>query len=177
MKSTWECRSGELIITDPSYDKKNASEENSAWMLGKKVRNARRGTWTTELTIGEILDWGKRVKLMVSYTDGVSSGKTETFTLGVDSGQMSIFDWSFYPPEDDTGSDVDAFSELCYNITSNRQFGGTVGGRGFVSRSGIGDGMYETTVSRNRQGQAVRVEVNFVHDRLPTARQLMDRDS
>lgn len=167
MKGVWKCHSGELIITDPGFGKISASEGNSVWMLGKRVCNAKQGMWTTKLIVGDILDWGERVKCMVSFTDGEANGESETFSLGVDSGQMSVFDWSYFPE----GECDESFYESCCDTTNN-DFGGTVAGRGFVSRAGIGDGMYDVKVTRNLEGQAVRIEVNFVHDALPSMAQL-----
>lgn len=162
MKGHWECQSSELIITDPSYSKDDAQEDNHGLMLGKRVRNAKQGTWTTELTIGEIAGWGERVMKMISFTNDEANGDSENFTLGVDSGQMSVFDWGYFPDGEFDDERFEIFYETCCDITATN-FGDTYAGKGFVCRSGIGDGMYDTTVIRNLQGEAVRVEVNFMN--------------
>lgn len=166
MMYQWKCKSGELIISDPSFTKADAKKENNIWMLGKHLVNVKKGTWTTKMSIGKILDWGTRVTKVISNTNGVANGKKDIFTLGVDTGQMSTIDYSAYP-DGNTGEYGDtSFYGKCCKLTSEN-FGDTFDGRGFVSRSGIGDGCYEGVATRNMSGQVVHVEINFVHDKLP----------
>jgi hypothetical protein len=167
---TWECKSGELQVSDPGYEKKHGTDDGSGWLLAKHLTNVKRGTWTTELEIDDILDWGKRVCKSVSYIGKKSvKGTVEKISLGVDSGQMSVVDREIYPDGDDTGNYEDKnsfYSKACQLTTES--YGGVIDGRGVVSRSGIGDGMYDVIVVRNNNNQVVKVKINFVGEREKT---------
>lgn len=166
---TWECRSGELIVSDPGYPK-SLSNDKSGWTPSVHLEKAKKGTWTTELQIGEILGWGMRVKKYVSWIGRNSvKGKIEKYTVAVDSGQMSVCDYEYYP-DGDTGDyeDEKSFYGKACQLTTGKSFGGDLDGRGVVSSSGIGDGMYDCIVAHDDDGKVVNVKVVFVGEQEKT---------
>jgi hypothetical protein len=180
----WKCTSGCLYISDPGYTKEDEGI-NTAFSLGKKVDNAKNGYWYTNINIAPIRDWGHRVSKIECFVNGESEEskegkedrlgelKEEDGHVGVDSGQMCISDYSFYPIGI-TGDyeNKNSFYGRCCEITTS-YFGGTIAdnediAKGVVCSSGIGDGYYEYKVYRNPDGYAVKVMVNFINDNIPS---------
>lgn len=160
---TWECKSGELIVSDPCYSKSD-SNDKSGWTLSIHLEKAKKGMWTTELQIGEVPNWGIRVMKMVSWTGKKAvKGKVENYTVCVDSGQMSVVDYEYYPDGDVGNYDnKESFYGKVCSLTTGNSFGGDLDGRGAVSSSGFGDGVYKCVAIRNEKGEVVKVKVIFI---------------
>jgi hypothetical protein len=160
--STFEVTSGKLCISDPCYVK-------GTW-CGLYDLPAANGIWEVDVHVIDAGDWGKRVASIIAKAKGqteVRSKKQKGFELGVDSGQMSIFDGATYPDsEEDTGDydDLKSFyGKCCAASSSNKRFG-IVDKRGIVTTSGYGDGGYPCYLSYNDKGEVIGVIVTFIDD-------------
>jgi len=151
----WECASGRLIVSDPAYDK-DSSDLNL-------ILDAATGTWTSEVEYTFIPGRGKRVAKIISRNKNFDGPITyERFCVRVDSAKMSICDCESYPEEDDI---CDVFLDKCHFATLNDlQCGIILDGKGFVSRSGFGDGLYDGRIGYDNDGTAVTVEICFLNN-------------
>lgn len=129
-----------IVVSDPCYDR-------------EKIIPAKPGKWTACATMEDCGAWGERVvSILVHHMDFSPVGKnytTSTSYLGVDSGQMGVFDSDQYGGE--------SFYDECCGATNPYGFVGA----GFVSSSGYGDGSYHCRVFKEA-GKAVAVEVLFI---------------
>ena len=153
---TFDVPSGMIIVSDPCYD---ANEPIKA-MAGKWVG----------VVVNRICDYfssgreHERTCMLLAFHESMR-GKEKAFIsnripkgvqsrtpgfLGVDSGQMSVFDYDSY-----SGN---LYDECCEKSTIN---GGIVDGHGVVSSTGIGDGGYRMSVWEN-DGRAVAVTIKFL---------------
>jgi hypothetical protein len=155
---TFEVKSGALFVSDPCYTK-------DTW-CAKKLENVKNGTWIGHIEISDEGSWGKRVALLSAHhseTESSSYGNLyQSFEVGVDSGQMGIFDYDAHPNEtgefDGSGS---LYDRIC-NMTCNNKNSAGVVEHGVVSSSGFGDGGYEGRAFTDSTGKIVRVEVEFI---------------
>lgn len=174
----FEVVSGKLILTDPGYDIQAVRGG-----LGAEISKAMPGTWRAGVTLkkfegdeficfAELLAWHSTI----GELDALSWIEGPTF-LGVDSGQMGIFEaakfrdvtivppdqkWTFGDGRSQPAIEEDLWYSLCCEI-ANPEGGGTITG-GVISRSGNGDGSYGYFLARNSEGSVVGVRIIFVDD-------------
>lgn len=152
--------SGRLILTDPCYDKDTRG--------GYEVE-AVNGQWVAEVRYKDTGAWGERVCSIfavsidynasyddheISYVDG----------LGVDSGQMSIWD------AEDYTTDEWRYHLIGYGDGTDRPANGTLNSdmcyrddRGVACQSGYGDGEYEAVCYHldDDDSPVIAVEIRF----------------
>ena len=85
--------------------------------------------------------------------------------IGVDSGQCGIFDSLLYP-KGDTGEygDTDSFYGKCCDATVGDNRYGIVDGRGVVSESGFGDGVYKL-YELEEKGEIIALKIIFIEEK------------
>ena len=116
----------DVCISDPCYDR-------DVWCM-EILHNVKPGLWNVEVSVGEIDSWGERVYVLALYHEDFlheekkSPDWKEYAILGVDSGQMSVFDDQYYRQDEkyekDSEAAADVFYEKCCDITStDERFG------------------------------------------------------
>lgn len=168
---TFKVESGKVFVSDPCYSRDTDG----------MVYDAVNGDWKATATIRE-----GRVSILTAVTKD-KGGKWERTGLhmGVDSGQMSIFDNKFYRKEGDDAVITPTWREhmkkdkwedekdgggffyaTCCSLTCGETNGtekkGGVIAHGCVSESGWGDGSYPLFVKHNKAGKVVGVKVKFM---------------
>jgi hypothetical protein len=122
--------------------------------------------------------WGERVaEIKILHKDSVNSGIASEilskYVIGVDSGQAGFFDDSVYPhlpegadkhkhPEFNYNNEKGFYKQAC-NLTNKEQFGIGFGGKGFVSRSGFGDGGYSLWLYKENN-EIVGAKIVFINE-------------
>jgi len=153
----FEIISGKIVISDPCYTR-------DTWCIGV-IDNVKNGKWN--FTANQIDSCGRRIQNIEAYHSG-SSVKNYKYIedLGVDSGQLGIFDDSIYPHGEDMGEydDKTSFYGKCCEITLSKDAVGSVDNLGVVSSSGYGDGNYEAVLGLDVEGQVVKIEICFIID-------------
>jgi len=158
---TFEVRSGKLIVSDPCYDREIVNREKTI------LENVLNGNWVSEIVVFDEGTWGKRVGYLIANSiNHICSNdwQAEKFTVGVDSGQVGIFDEPQYHGGDDDFDDENGWYRMCCNHTLGEikyatcKIAGTIAG-GVVSSSGYGDGCYEcSTIKVDDKIVAVRID-------------------
>lgn len=168
-----------LLLTDPCYDK---------------------GTWCTEKVelphgtyscFSEEKD-GRVSQIFIVLDEDLELSELRAGEangeLGVDSGQLGIFNISKYregvskevfekslkgeeqvvgwfEPYEENDSDEEKFYSCCCNYTLSKQKCGIIEGVGFVSSSGYGDGCYQFRIlAHPTQDRVVGLVVDFISD-------------
>jgi len=163
---TFDVTSDRLIAGDPGCP---LDGEDAA----RTARPARRGSWKATVVRIDVDDWGTRnAELIVVHSEarGAPSWRRQPGTLGVDSGQVGVFDRPHYGddtlvPKDHHWKDkpIDPkqpWYSLCCEQTLS-QCGAGVVPFGAVSSSGIGDGGYDWFLWIER-GELVGIKVLFL---------------
>ena len=151
---TFTCTSGVLRVTDPCYSK-------GTWCAGT-VPDCREGEWLATVRLMDCGSWGKRIsRLTVVHEDGgTGADESVDFEVGVDSGQAGVFDESRYPNDPNVATSF--YDKVC-KLTLSKAKAGVVK-FGAVSSSGVGDGSYEATVRRDRNGKCFYISIEFLSD-------------
>jgi hypothetical protein len=161
----FECRSGELIVSDPCYDL-------DTWCAGSV--KAKKGRWVARVETVDEGEWGKRVAILVAYHvehEGASCTERAGFEVGVDSGQAGIFDKTAYKNVDKIPEDFEHkagviceddpwYSYICDHTLREGHGGGIING-GVVTSSGFGDGGYECLLAMEGD-EAVCIKITFI---------------
>ena len=155
--------SGEMVMSDPCYEK-------GIWCAAL-LKNVMRGTWRVEAIKSDDGEWGVRVAVLRAIHESYSG---EYFDLGpelgVDSGQLGIYDASHYH-DDSVFSEPSKFGACgkdewyghnC-DITLDAPQAGIIP-YGCVSCSGYGDGSYGSYAAYNVAGHIVGIEVVFIDE-------------
>lgn len=147
--------SDKLRISDPCYSRET-------WCSGA-VENAKIGSWLAYVLKSDECLWGKRIAELHAYHDDYANHLTHTrnwqpvdFEVGVDSGQVGIFDEEAY-----RGGTHDEWYDECCNVTLSSSGAGIILG-GVVSSSGYGDGVYTAYTLRNEDAEIIGVKVVFI---------------
>lgn len=158
----------DVCVSDPCYDR-------DVWCM-TQLHNVKPGAWDVEAGIGEIDSWGERVYVLTLYHHSIPMQQrnklewSEYGSLGVDSGQMSVFDDHYYRRKngsvEEFESDKDyaeAFYDNCCGITLGNDGVGLYYADhkavGVVSSSGCGDGAYPMDVAiQNDEIVAIRID-------------------
>jgi hypothetical protein len=141
--------SGTLDVGDPCY--------NGDWGLSRVLC----GEWVATAQTGAVDFWGDRTwKLQARAVGGGPVVRTEERVLGVDSGQMCIVDAKEKYEDDPYGFEDDYDTYCSISCSCENPYGGVVK-NGCVSSTGCGDGGYQATVGRDKNGLVVSIEVDF----------------
>jgi len=165
--------SGRLFISDPSY---TPNDESLADIVGnEKAKNGQWSAWC------EYEESEGRVAQLHAYIPVALNGciREKFITVGVDSGQMGIFDsnkWEdsneysgtkFHNKFDSFGSSL--WYDVCCNITcntdeeqENKSFGNMDGG--VVCSTGYGDGSYDCVLGFDKDDFLVSVSITFIEE-------------
>ena len=160
--------SEKVCVTDPCY-------ERGTW-CATELDNVLPGLWDVNVCIDEIDCWGKRTYILELSHHDVSSEKLDQLrwidrsSLGVDSGQMSVFDDAHYRRKDGSAEAfeadqayMDAFYDHCCNLSWNYVgiYHADEAAVGVVCSSGCGDGSYPLTV-KEIDFKIVAMKISFV---------------
>jgi hypothetical protein len=119
------------------------------------------GKWEAVAFAGSADFWGRRTwKLLAFAAAGGKVARTKQLTLGVDSGQMAVFDADRFG---EAFEDGEWYGTVC-EATEKADKGGADGAvlaEGCVCYSGVGDGGYPATVAFDADGKVVSIEVDF----------------
>jgi hypothetical protein len=152
----FKIESGLVHLSDPCY--------NIGTWCGQYNVPAKNGDWEATVEYSD----GGRVASFSAYNVGPTYSPhrmptTQTrFDIGVDSGQFGIFDAEIYDPESDYESP--GFYRDCCDATLARAGAGAVQDKGFVSRTGWGDGSYECVMTKTEDGELVGIDIVFIYD-------------
>jgi hypothetical protein len=158
-------KSGKIRISDPCYDKDD--------LLGGIIIPAKNGEWVASAEVKNT-SWDERViSLTAEFNGPFLRLHREEESISVDSGQAGIFDLNSYK-NDSCVKDVERvhnqticedepwYSICCDRTLSKFQWG--VIPNGVVSSSGYGDGTYEVSYFVDKDGNAVRIEIDFIEE-------------
>ena len=154
----FKVNSGKVIITDPCYKVYDDSV----------ILDVVKGTWTAYVDYNN----DGRVANLVVVNERYDHSKRLyeynfeyiTDDLGVDSGQMGVFDYDFYPSDPRSEENEEVFyGKICY-ITSNEDGGGVIESFGAVSSTGYGDGAYSLYGAKHTDGNYYAFYIEFISD-------------
>jgi len=164
---TFEVKSGKIRVSDPCYDKDFEKENNL---------DAENGEWKCKCTK---IDTENRVAILEAYCtdflDDYKKYKLSKSIVGVDSGQVGIFDFEHYQ-DNDIVKDVQRLNpneiirseEPWYSICCDRtltKLGAGIIPFGCVSSSGYGDGCYKLYYKKSEDNKVYAVKVIFIDDK------------
>lgn len=150
--------SGRMFVTDPCY-------EPGTWCTTELV--VKKGDWNSEIIMTDEGDWGKRVaELRAYHVDHFNRVRVNDFrridvTIGVDSGQVGLFDAAEYEKVYKDGEE-EWYKGICDDTLSKSQT--AVRSFGIASSSGYGDGSYNCYVFKNPEGLVVGIRVVFIDE-------------
>lgn len=153
----------EVMVSDPCYDSDS---------FYNRLYEVLSGNYNCLISKKKLGNWGVRVLSMaILHTDFefdfLNKGGYLNGQVAVDSGTMSICDCAYYDKHHINDKDENELDEEWYNINvcswACRKNYHIANKLGFISSSGIGDGMYDVyTYSHN--GDIVGIEVVFISD-------------
>lgn len=156
----FEITSGNMLVTDPCYDK---NEEDLKCQAKLPAKN---GTWLATAEYSDEDAWGRRVSRIIAWHESNRNGafsfctKMYSVDIGVDSGQAGFFDYDKYPADPRDEINEREFYTPVSDLTLASDFG-TID-FGAVSSSGFGDGGYDLYVDKNDSGEAIAVWIEFI---------------
>lgn len=164
-------KSGKLFISDPAY--------NYDTYYARTVPNAKNGTWNAYVQEADCGILRDRIARLYAVHESKSINdlglnNEELDELGVDSGQMGIFDYDAFGNDDQFSKDYQPefnkgfakntkFYDACCDITLSRKSAGVIPG-GCVSGSGYGDGVYYGFTYTNEDNEVIGVEIIFIEE-------------
>lgn len=155
--------SGTIHVSDPCYDQRD----------GGFTISATKGEWNASVNTSN----SKGIASITATLKGSKGGKWSRMSdVGVDSGQMGIFDSKFYRKDSERGTiplpdfctpkrlkeegPGEEFYGACCTLTMNTFSAGTLP-HGAVSSSGWGDGLYPLYVKTDAEDNVVGIQVRF----------------
>lgn len=154
---SFQVTGGELLLSDPCY--------NPDGNCNSVVQNSANGKWNGSVHLTDIRGWGRRVAVLEAEHEDFLQKRIISTTidgdLGVDSGQMGIFDAVKYPVEPREYDNEEAFYRRVCEMTNPA---GVIDNFGIVSSSGFGDGCYDFHVHRDKDGVAWKVTIFFIDE-------------
>ena len=148
-----------VVVSDPTY-------ELGIWCQGI-IKNVLPGKYNCYLEISDEGDWGLRCSRIFAINKDYELEEAdyrfdviEDIDVGVDSAQAGIFDLKYYQDTHTPDSSTE-WDEEIYKITTNKNKGGIIDKKGFVARTGFGDGSYECSTAM-RRGHIVGIELIFI---------------
>lgn len=152
-----------VIVTDPCY---------SLTVHCKKViDNVVPGEYETSVEPIDAGNWGKRISSLLaikrdSYREIVQEECLEN-VIGVDSGQVGIFDYNYRIEQgDDLGEYHDEssiYKRICLLTSSSSQWG-ELDNKVVASSSGFGDGCYDLVLFKNKEDKIIGFKVIFIYE-------------
>lgn len=152
-----------VIVTDPCY---------SLTVPCKTiVNNVVPGEYETSVETIDGGNWGERISSLSaikrdSYREIVQENCLEE-VIGVDSGQVGIFDYDYRIKQgDDLGKYHDEssiYKRIC-NLTCSPTQWGELDNKVVASSSGFGDGCYDLVLFKNKEGKIIGFKVIFIYE-------------
>ena len=151
-----------VIVTDPCY--------GLTVPCKAIVNNVVPGEYETFVETIDEGNWGERISSLSaikrdSYREIVQEECLEE-VIGVDSGQVGIFDYDYRIKQgDDLGEYHDEssiYKRIC-NLTSSTQWG-ELDNKVVASSSGFGDGCYDLVLFKNKEGKIIGFKVIFIYE-------------
>jgi len=168
--TTFEVKSGEVYLSDPCY---------TDTLDGHRTFSARNGEWVASYESVDGSGCVYHISALYANFPGTRAVRHTIVDIGVDSGQMGIFDVNrfndssvyedtkFHDKFEHFGSSL--FYDVCCNITCNtdpnqehKSFGTLIGG--VVSQSGYGDGNYSAVLGFDESDLLVSVKISFFEE-------------
>ena len=138
-----------VTISDPCYD-------DDTWCIAE-FDKVKPGTYKCQALLVDEGDWGIRVaELTVAHEDNRKPINKLAARVGVDSGQMGIYDNDYFSS---TRNNEEWYKNVC-QITIDED-AGCLGDKAVVSSSGYGDGMYDVLVAKEK-GIITGIKVKFI---------------
>lgn len=155
-----------VTISDPCYISELVLSSIS-------IKNVYEGLFQCYVKTAVYGAWGKRVHQMVAINkDYINQVRADHYELlgfvSVDSGTMCISDTDYYDAHHSEELDEDWYNKsVCDMFKDDDDDVSTnlVGGRCFISESGIGDGGYECYGAYNEDGKLVALKIVFLRER------------
>ena len=152
-----------VIVTDPCY----------GLIVPCKaiVNNVVPGEYETSVETIDCGNWGERISSLSaikrdSYREIVQENCLEN-VIGVDSGQVGIFDYDYRIKQgDDLGEYHDEssiYKRIC-NLTGSSTQWGELDNKVVASSSGFGDGCYDLVLFKNKEGKIIGFKVIFIYE-------------
>lgn len=140
-----------------------------------QLNNVKNGKYIVFVYIYEDEKLGKRNSTLVVYHEEYVNARKYWYyagSIGVDSGQAGIFDYDSFRNDSLVNTETkfklsdkeegDLWYELCCDKTLYTEEGAGIVPYGAVSRSGIGDGMYDVfTMKENKEIVGIKIEFLF----------------
>lgn len=157
-----------VCVTDPCYNR-------DVWCM-TQLDNVKPGLWDVYTATDEIDCWGERTYILeLNHCDLTremikEQRWIERASLGVDSGQMSVFDDEYYRRKNGSEAEFEAdklYSKRFYDAccTLSRNYGGIYyidnKAVGVVCSSGCGDGSYPLEI-KEIDNKIVAMKINFM---------------
>ena len=137
-----------VVISDPCYNE-------DVWCIAE-FDKVKPGTYKCQALLVDEGDWGIRVaELTAAHIDNRKPINKLAALVGVDSGQMGIYDANYFQS---TRDNEDWYKNVC-QITDD--YAGHLGDKAVVSLSGYGDGTYEVLVAKEK-GIITGFKVRFI---------------
>lgn len=152
-----------VIVTDPCYDLTVPCKTI--------VDNVVPGEYVTDVETIDAGNWGERISSLLaikkdSYREIVQEACLEN-VIGVDSGQVGIFDYNYRIEQgDDLGEYNDEssiYKRIC-NITLSPTQWGELDNKVVASSSGFGDGCYDLVLFKNKENKVIGFKIIFIYE-------------
>lgn len=153
-----------VIVTDPCY---RLLDTWGTYI----VNNVLPGEYETSVETIDAGNWGERISSLSaikrdSYREIVQEKCLEE-VIGVDSGQVGIFDYDYRVEQgDDLGKYHDEssiYKRIC-NLTCSPTQWGELDNKVVASSSGFGDGCYDLVLFKNKEGKIIGFKVIFIYE-------------
>ena len=149
-----------VIVSDPCY-------KLDTWC--SKVVDIKPGNYKTNVYYDNLSSWGNRVSCLEIIHENYDIGEWSNWELitediGVDSGQCGFYDYEKYKDSVGIGEydEKDTFyGRACFLTDQDEQYG--IFEQGIVSRSGIGDGVYDL-FGVKQDNEYVALKVIFINN-------------
>lgn len=157
---------GKVVVSDPCYT-------HGTW-CATALQNVKPGTWYVESWEAYEDSWDGHMLVVrhESYKEHVFPKKSLDAVLGIDSGQVGIYDMEEFRNDDvveklkEAGVDTPIGvleDDVWYSYACHLGYTppAKIVGNGVTSTSGYGDGTAQLLVDYNSKGQIIRIGVNF----------------
>lgn len=148
------------VVSDPTY-------KLGIWCQGI-IKNILPGVYNCYIEVSDEGDWGWKCSRIFAINKDYELEESdyrfdtrEEFEVGVDSAQAGIFDLKYYQETHTPDSSTEEWDDEIFEITTSQNKGGIIDKKGFVARSGYGDGAYDCCTAI-RDGKIVGIEIIFI---------------
>ena len=152
-----------VIVTDPCY--------GLSVHCKKVIDNVVPGEYETSVETIDEGNWGERISSLLamkkdSYREIVQEKCLEEI-IGVDSGQVGIFDYDYRIEQGDHlgeyHDESSIYKRIC-NLTCSPTQWGELDNKVVASSSGFGDGCYDLVLFKNKEGKIIGFKVIFIYE-------------